>query len=100
MAHGLEIETRVRDGLLEISRKLGIPPLATNDSHYVTKDQADTHSALLCVQSGKMLPDPNLFKFDGDGYYLKSSEEMRQIWKDLPEACDNTLLVASMVESY
>lgn len=100
MDHGLEIERRVRDGLLEISKKLGIPPLATNDSHYVTKDQADTHSALLCVQSGKMLTDPNRFKFDGDGYYLKSSEEMREIWKDLPEACDNTLLVASMVESY
>ncbi|HEX8870320.1 MAG TPA: DNA polymerase III subunit alpha, partial [Lentzea sp.] len=100
MDHGLDIERRVRDGLLEISKKLGIPPLATNDSHYVTKDQADTHSALLCVQSGKMLTDPNRFKFDGDGYYLKSSEDMREIWKDLPEACDNTLLVASMVESY
>lgn len=100
MDHGLDIERRVREGLLEISKKLGIPPLATNDSHYVTKDQADTHSALLCVQSGKMLTDPNRFKFDGDGYYLKSAEEMRQVWKDLPEACDNTLLVAEKIESY
>ncbi|KOV84120.1 DNA polymerase III subunit alpha [Nocardia sp. NRRL S-836] len=100
MDHGLSIETRVREDLLAISKKLGIPPLATNDSHYVTKEQADTHSALLCVQSGKMLTDPNRFKFDGDGYYLKSAAEMREVFKELPEACDNTLLVAEMIESY
>ncbi|MCP3799234.1 DNA polymerase III subunit alpha [Allokutzneria sp. A3M-2-11 16] len=101
MDHGLDIERRVREGLVKIGKDLGIPPLATNDSHYVTKDQADTHSALLCVQSGKTLNDPNRFKFDGDGYYLKSAAEMRQIWdSELPGATDNTLLVAEMVESY
>ncbi|MCO1574921.1 DNA polymerase III subunit alpha [Crossiella sp. SN42] len=101
MDHGLSIERRVREGLLEIGKKLNIPPLATNDSHYVTKDQADAHSALLCVQSGKMLSDPNRFKFDGDGYYLKSAAEMRELWDGQVEgACDNTLLIAEMVESY
>ncbi|MFB9906856.1 DNA polymerase III subunit alpha [Allokutzneria oryzae] len=101
MDHGLDIERRVREGLLKIGKDLGIPPLATNDSHYVTKDQADTHSALLCVQSGKTLNDPNRFKFDGDGYYLKSAAEMRQIWdSEVPGATDSTLLVAEMVESY
>ncbi len=77
MDHGLDIERRVREGLLEIGRKLGIPPLATNDCHYVTREAAHNHEALLCVQTGKTLSDPNRFKFDGDGYYLKSAAEMR-----------------------
>ncbi|MGW4593723.1 DNA polymerase III subunit alpha, partial [Amycolatopsis thermoflava] len=78
-----------------------LKPLATNDSHYVTKDQADSHSALLCVQSGKTLNDPNRFKFDGDGYYLKSAAEMREYWDtEVPGAADSTLLIAERVQSY
>lgn len=101
MDHGLDIERRVRDGLLEIGRTLGIPPLATNDCHYVTRDAAHNHEALLCVQTGKTLSDPSRFKFDGDGYYLKSAAEMRQIWDDeVPGACDATLLIAERVGSY
>lgn len=101
MDHGLTIERRVRDGLLEIGRALNIPPLATNDCHYVTRDAAHNHEALLCVQTGKTLSDPNRFKFDGDGYYLKSAAEMRQIWDDeVPGACDSTLLIAERVQSY
>ncbi|MYW91528.1 DNA polymerase III subunit alpha [Amycolatopsis rubida] len=101
MDHGLPIERSVREGLLEIGKLLDLPPLATNDSHYVTKDQADTHSALLCVQAGKTLNDPTRFKFDGDGYFLKSAREMREYWdKEVPGAADNTLLVAERVESY
>jgi DNA polymerase-3 subunit alpha len=101
MDHGLPIETRVRPGLMEIAKKLGLPPLATNDSHYVTQDQSSTHEALLCVQSGKTLADPNRFKLDGDGYYLKSTEEMRALWdSEVPGATDSTLLIAERVESY
>ncbi|GAB3466164.1 DNA polymerase III subunit alpha [Actinophytocola sediminis] len=101
MDHGLPIERSVREGLLDIARKLELPPLATNDSHYVTRDQSEAHAALLCVQSGKTLSDPNRFKFDGDGYYLKSAEEMRQYWdKEVPGAADSTLLIAERVESY
>ncbi|MET0757139.1 MAG: DNA polymerase III subunit alpha, partial [Mycobacterium sp.] len=101
MDHGLQIERRVRDGLLEIGRKLDIPALATNDCHYVTRDAAHNHEALLCVQTGKTLSDPNRFKFDGDGYYLKSAAEMRSLWDDeLPGACDSTLLIAERVQSY
>jgi DNA polymerase III subunit alpha len=101
MDHGLSIEQRVREGLLEIGRKLDIPPLATNDCHYVTRDAAHNHEALLCVQTGKTLSDPNRFRFDGDGYYLKSAAEMRQIWDDqVPGACDSTLLIAERVQSY
>ncbi len=101
MDHGLSIERRVRDGLLEVGRKLGIPPLATNDCHYVTREAAHSHEALLCVQTGKTLSDPNRFKFDGDGYYLKSAAEMRALWDgEIPAACDSTLLIAERVESY
>ena len=101
MDHGLSIERSVRDGLLEIAAKLDLPPLATNDSHYVTKDQSEAHAALLCVQAGKTLSDPNRFKFDGDGYYLKSAAEMRAYWdKEVPGAADSTLLIAERVESY
>ncbi|ETZ89709.1 PHP domain protein [Mycobacteroides abscessus MAB_030201_1075] len=101
MDHGLSIERRVREGLLEVGKKLGIPPLATNDCHYVTKDHAHNHEALLCVQTGKTLSDPTRFKFDGDGYYLKPASEMRDLWDDaVPGACDNTLLIAERVQSY
>ncbi|BBZ33868.1 DNA polymerase III subunit alpha [Mycolicibacterium confluentis] len=101
MDHGLSIERRVREGLLEIGRKLGIPPLATNDCHYVTREHSHNHEALLCIQTGKTLSDPNRFKFDGDGYYLKSAAEMRAIWDDeVPGACDSTLLIAERVTPY
>ncbi|TRW83255.1 DNA polymerase III subunit alpha [Mycolicibacterium sp. 018/SC-01/001] len=101
MDHGLDIERRVREGLLEIGRKLNIPPLATNDCHYVTRDASRNHEALLCVQTGKTLSDPTRFKFDGDGYYLKSAADMRALWDDqVPGACDSTLLIAERVQPY
>ncbi len=94
MDHGLSIETRVREGLLRLSKDLGIPPIATNDSHYVHQADAHSHEHLLCVSSGSVMSDPKRFKLDGDGYYIKSAEEMRALWSHLPEACDNTLLIA------
>ncbi|MFB1297473.1 DNA polymerase III subunit alpha [Mycobacterium sp. pW049] len=101
MDHGLDIERRVREGLIEIGQKLGIPPLATNDCHYVTKEASRNHEALLCVQTGKTLSDPTRFKFDGDGYYLKSAADMRALWDDeVPGACDSTLLIAERVQPY
>ncbi|MPZ67434.1 MAG: DNA polymerase III subunit alpha [Pseudonocardiaceae bacterium] len=101
MDHGLDIERKVREGLLTIGKKLGIRPLATNDSHYVHREDAKTHEVLLCVQSGKTLADPKRFKFDGDGFYIKSPEEMRSLWDDeVAGACDNSLLIAERVQSY
>jgi DNA polymerase-3 subunit alpha len=97
MDHGLDIETRVRDGLLRLSKDLGLRPIATNDSHYVRPEDAPAHEHLLCVSSGSTMSDPNRFKFHGDSYYVKSPAEMRELWADrngLPEACDNTLLIA------
>ena len=102
MDHGISIEKRVRDDLLKLGKQLGIPPLATNDSHYTSPEDASAHEALLCVQSGSRLSEPpyskggKRFAFEGTGYYIKSAAEMRELWgqQDLIEACDNTLLIA------
>ncbi|RCG32996.1 DNA polymerase III subunit alpha [Sphaerisporangium album] len=100
MDHGLDIERRVRDGLTRISKELGIPPLVTNDSHYTYESDSKSHDALLCIQTGKQLSDPDRFRFDGSGYYIKTADEMRavdssELWA---EGCRNTLLVAERVD--
>ena len=94
MDHGLGIEKRVMGDLVRISRELGIPLLATNDLHYTTAEDAEAHAALLCVQSGSTLDDPKRFKFDTNEFYVKSAAQMRALFADFPEACDNTLLIA------
>jgi DNA polymerase-3 subunit alpha len=101
MDHGLDIERRVRDGLVEISKRLDIPPVVTNDSHYTHENESVAHDALMCVQMGKQLADPDRLKFDGSGYYLKTADEMRaidtsDIWA---EGCRNTLLIAERVDA-
>ncbi|WP_374113825.1 DNA polymerase III subunit alpha [Microbacterium sp. zg.B96] len=98
MDHGLSIERRVMTDLHRLAKDLSIPLLATNDLHYTHQHDATSHAALLCVQSGSTLDDPNRFKFDGDGYYVKSPAEMRQIFRDHEIACDNTLLIAERCE--
>jgi DNA polymerase III subunit alpha len=100
MDHGLDIEQRVRKGLVEIGRRLGIPPVVTNDSHYTRENEAAAHDALLCIQTGKQLADTERFKFSGSGYYIKTADEMRAvddsaIWA---EGCRNTLAIAERVD--
>ncbi len=94
MDHGLEIENKVRDGLLRIAKDLNLPLVATNDSHYVRAEDAEDHDTLLCVSSGSNKDTPNRFKFDGNGYYLRPPEEMLALFADVPEACSNTLAIA------
>ena len=94
MDHGLGIERRHREDLLRIATALDLPVLATNDLHYVYPSDADMHDVLLCIGTRTTMDDPNRFRFDGRDFYLKSPAEMRNVWRDLPEACDNTLLVA------
>jgi DNA polymerase-3 subunit alpha len=94
MDHGIDIEKRVQTDLLKLGRELKLPLLATNDLHYTFHEDAPAHEALLCVQSGSTLADPKRFKFDNDEFYLKTPAQMREIFKDIPEACDNTLLIA------
>ena len=94
MDHGLDIERNVQADLRKLARELGLPFVATNDLHYTHAEDAKSHAALLCVQSGSTLADPKRFKFAADEFYLKSPAEMRAIFRDVPEACDNTLLIA------
>nr|WP_268788335.1 MULTISPECIES: DNA polymerase III subunit alpha [unclassified Rathayibacter] len=94
MDHGLDIERRVIGDVIRLAKDLDLPLVATNDLHYTHAHDATSHAALLCVQSGTTLDDPKRFKFDADEFYLKSPREMRQVFRDHPEACDNTLLIA------
>ena len=96
--HGLQEQREVNPQLVKMARELDVQLLATNDSHYTHKHDAEAHAALLCVQTGATIDDPNRFKFDADEFYLKSAAEMRQLFVDYPEACDNTLLVAERAE--
>ncbi len=80
--------------LLEIARRIGAPLLATNDSHYTDQGDHAAHDALLCVQTGALMSDPDRFKFHGDQHYLKTASEMRGVFAEVPEACDNTLWIA------
>ena len=94
MDHGIEIENRVKEDLLKLGKDLKLPFLATNDLHYTKHEDAGAHEALLCVQSGSTIADPKRFKFDNDEFYLKSATQMRELFSDLPGACDNTLWIA------
>ncbi|MDI5970271.1 DNA polymerase III subunit alpha [Streptomyces sp. SL13] len=100
MDHGLEIERRVREDLLEIGRRLRIPPLVTNDAHYTYPRQAAAHDVLLCVRTGSTLADPDRFAFRGTGYHLRTPREMYALdssdaWQ---RGCANTVLLAERVD--
>jgi DNA polymerase-3 subunit alpha len=92
--HGIPEQRETNPQLIEIARKLKAPIVVTNDSHYTEQHDHASHDALLCVQTGSLLSDPDRFKFSGDQHYLKTAEEMRYEWRELPEACDNTLWIA------
>ncbi|MDP9335362.1 MAG: DNA polymerase III subunit alpha, partial [Actinomycetota bacterium] len=96
--HGIDDDARVIRPLLEIARKLRAPLLATNDSHYTRKEDAEAHDALLCVQTGALQSDPKRLKFDGNDFYIKSAAEMRALFAEAPDACDNTLLIAERAD--
>jgi DNA polymerase-3 subunit alpha len=104
MDHGLDIERRVTGDLLRLAKELKLPLVATNDLHYTHEHDAKAHEALLAIQSGSTLLEPTYdnggsrFAFSGSGYYLKSPQEMRELFRDHPDACDNTLLIAERCE--
>lgn len=101
MDHGISRESRVREELLELGRQLNIPPLATNDCHYLHHSDFQRHDAILCVQTGKTLSDPTRLRLPSEEYYFKSPQQMRSLWdRSVPGACDNTLLIAERVSSY
>jgi DNA polymerase-3 subunit alpha len=94
MDHGLGIERRHREDLLKIAKNLNLKLVATNDLHYVYPEDARMHEVLLCIGTRSTMDDPKRFKFDAQDFYLKTAAEMREVWRELPDACDNTLLIA------
>ncbi|MFA5156066.1 MAG: DNA polymerase III subunit alpha [Candidatus Omnitrophota bacterium] len=84
----------VNEGLVKISKELGLPLVATNDVHYLQKEHAPSHEALLCIQTQTTLNDPNRLKLQTDEFYFKSPTEMKKIFQDFPEAINNTVEIA------
>jgi DNA polymerase-3 subunit alpha len=101
MHHDLAVERRYAEGLGRIAADLKLPYVVTNDSHYTREPDAAAHEVLLCVQTGTNMADPNRFKFEGTGYYLKNPQEMRALRPDeaWQSGCDNTLLIAERTEA-
>ena len=94
MENGLPDQKKVNSGLLALSRELSIPLVATNDCHYIDRQDAEAHEVLLCIQTGKTLEDRERMRFATDQFYLKSPEEMRKLFSHCPEALDNTVRIA------
>jgi len=96
--HGLAEEKTVRAGMLQLARELGLPVVATNDAHYLRKEDAEAHDVLLAIGTGKDLDDPNRFRFFGQESYVKSEREMRALFPDHPEVVTETQRVAELCE--
>ncbi|MEN6355538.1 MAG: DNA polymerase III subunit alpha [Armatimonadota bacterium] len=92
--HGLREQKPVNEALLDISKRMGLRLVATNDIHYTNKKDAEAHDVLLCIQTGSTLDDPNRFRFGSDQFYMKSQEEMAKLFPEIPQALENTLEIA------
>ena len=92
--HGIPDQHRTNPQLIEIARRLDAPLLATNDSHYTRREDAVAQDALLCVQTNALMSDEDRFKFHGDEHYLKTAAEMRYLFREVPEACNGSLVIA------
>src|SRR5207302_8795293 len=91
---GLELEHRIHADLFRLEKELGIPMVATNDSHYLCEDDAQAHDVLVCVQTGKTVQDTNRLKFHGDQFFVKSADEMARVFKDAPDVLVRTVAIA------
>ena len=96
--HGIPDERRAAQGLIRIHNETGIPLVVTNDAHYLRKEDARIQDILMCIQTGKTVDDPNRMRFESQELYLKSEQEMRALFPDFPEACDNTEKIADMCD--
>ncbi|HVH65439.1 MAG TPA: DNA polymerase III subunit alpha [Candidatus Acidoferrum sp.] len=92
--HGMEEQARVNEGLARLSQRTGIPLVATNDTHYTRKDDAEAHDILLCLQTGTVVSETNRMRFNNDEFYLKTPAEMAERFRHFPEAVANTLRIA------
>jgi DNA polymerase-3 subunit alpha len=98
MRHGIPEQDIVNDGLIKLARDMNLPLVATNDSHYLNRADASAHDVLLCIGTGKTVQDTSRMKFMTDEFYVKSAAEMRELFKDVPDACDNTLAIADRID--
>ena len=94
--NGLREQVIVNQKLIEIGKELNIPLVATNDAHYLKREDAYNHEVLLCIQTGKRMKDPDRMRFETDELYIKSPEEMIEYFKNIPEAVQNTVKIAEM----
>ncbi len=91
---GLEQEHRIHPGLFRLEKDLGLPLVATNDSHYLCEDDAHAQDVMVCIQTGKSIQDTNRMKFQGTDFYVKNYSEMARVFKDSPEVLSRTLAIA------
>jgi DNA polymerase III subunit alpha len=96
--HGLSEQREILPKLVELAGRTGLPTVATNDLHYAQREDAKPHDVLLCIQQQKLQSDTNRLRFDSDEFYLKTADEMREVFRELPQACDATLQIAEMCE--
>lgn len=96
--HGIPEQKQTNPILLKFAQEFGIKAIATNDSHYLEHDHSVPHEILLCSQTHSTLSDPNRFKFSSDQHWLKTAQEMRYLFREIPEVCDNTLEIAERCE--
>ncbi|MFS8640288.1 MAG: DNA polymerase III subunit alpha, partial [Symbiobacteriaceae bacterium] len=92
--HGLPEERKAYRKIVELAKRFDVPLVATNDVHYLRREDAAAHEVLLCIQTGKTLDDPNRMRFENDEFYLKSPQEMAEVFRELPEALTNTVRLA------
>jgi DNA polymerase-3 subunit alpha len=98
MRHGMPEEDALNESLIRLARELKYPLVATNDAHYLSQNDAQAHDVLLCIGTGKTVQDTSRMKFFSDQFYVKSAAEMRELFADIPEACDNTLAIAKRID--
>lgn len=91
---GLEMEHRIHSNLFRLEKELGIPMVATNDSHYLCEDDAHAQDVMVCIQTGKSIQDANRMKFQGNQFFVKSHDEMHEVFKDAPDVLKRTLAIA------
>jgi DNA polymerase-3 subunit alpha len=96
--HGLADQRRILSEQIAIADELGVPVVATNDLHYTRREDAKPHDVLMCIQQQKLQSDPKRLRFDAEEFYVKSPEEMRSLFHERPDACDQTLAIAERVD--
>lgn len=96
--HGLDAQKRIRKPLVELSRRTGVPLVATNDAHYLMPEDARAHDVLLCIGAGKTVKDPNRLRYGSPNFYVRSPEEMWNIFGEIPDVLTRTVEIADMCE--